>query len=270
MVGYFKDKEVGAVTTYARVNNPKGFLGKMQYIEYVFAGMMKKIFSLINSLYIATGTLSLMKKDIAMDVGFSDETHTEDMDFAISVIKKDYKIINCLDACTYTNVPLKFKSLFRQRVRWYRGFLSNTKKHSDILFTKKYFNIGSFVIPAGIVGALIGVALTGQFVYQSLKGIFVSSKMMFFMPLVDQIDVAVATMSLDPKLAMMNPYMTLLFAVIIFSSLSIIITSVKKLDNLKTKHAVLLPVYMFIYYLLIMMWWSVALVREAAGSRRKW
>jgi len=270
MVGYFNDPEVGAVTTFTRVSNPRGFFGRMQSIEYVFSGMLKKVFSMVNSLYITTGTLSVVRRDAARKIGFSDETHTEDMDFAVSMIKNDYKIVNCLDAHAYTSVPLKFRALTRQRVRWYRGFISNARKHSDVLFTRKHFDLGSFVIPVGIVSAAAAIILTGNLAVQALTNVLVSVKSLFFVPLMDQIDIAVMTASMDPKFAMFNPYVSMMMLAVAASSLILAVASMKKLDRLKPKHAVLLPLYILVYYFFNVVWWLAAAAKEAAGSRRKW
>lgn len=270
MLGHFKDPKVGAVTNFIKVNDPKGFLGSLQTVEYLFSAISKKLLTFLNSLYITPGTLSLVRKEIANEIKFNSETITEDMDFAITICKKGYKIVNTMDAVTYTTTPSTIKTLFKQRMRWYRGFIQNTVKHRDILFNKRFPDLGCFFIPSSFIGIFIGIALTYSLFSEALKEAAINIRTSSYLPLTDQITLAVSSFGFDLKLLLLSPYMLILFACIFASTIFVISVSLKTINQFNKKLAVLLPFYMLLYYTMIMIFWLFAFILELARCKKKW
>lgn len=269
MVGYFDDSNVGAVTNYIRVDSKQNILSKFQNIEYIISGICKKILSILDSFYIVPGTLSLVKKSVIKKIGFCSDTMTEDMDLALSLLKRNYKIVNCLDAEVKTIVPKTIKNWTRQRIRWYRGYVQNTSKHRDILFNNKYLTLGWFIMPiAGFFGIFIGIYLTFLMFFNFLHNTFVGLKSVSYIPIADQVTLQIE--SLTKINFALNPYYYITFALVIVTSLMVILIPLKIITKLNKKTLLLVFVYMPVYYTLIMIHWIVSCILEVFRWKKRW
>ena len=139
LVSYFDNPKVGAVLAALKVENRKGIVNRLQEIEYFFSVFLRKIHSYYQGLMTTHGA-TLFRTSAIREVGEFDERNpTEDMDIALRLIKKGYRIESDLSASAYTIVPNTFFKLLKQRIRWYGGFIYNSAiKHRDMLFKKKY------------------------------------------------------------------------------------------------------------------------------------
>ncbi len=152
MVGYFDDNEIGAVHSGIRVKNPTTLLEKFQDVEYTLSLFFKKLFSFVNGLYVTPGVFSIYRGNIFKKIGkFDSDNVTEDLEIALRLLSKKYKIMCATEARTYTQVPKKFRELQRQRVRWNFGLIKNLRKYSFLL-SRKYNELGYFVLPTIIIG----------------------------------------------------------------------------------------------------------------------
>lgn len=270
MINYFDGENVGAVTNFIRVDESKGFFGKMQNIEYLIASINRKILSIFDSYYITPGTLCLIRGKLAKEIGFSKDTLTEDMDFALSIIKRGYKILNCLEATVHTTIPKTFIKWFRQRIRWYRGYIQNSFKHRDILFNKKFFNIGFYIIPiTGFLAISLGIAYTIFLSIDLLQNFLVSFKTLNYLSLFDHIQIAL-THSTEINKAVLSPYFIISYLMVIISSLFVLIYSLKYSKAINFLNIILLPFYMFVYYSIIMLNWLIALMLEIFRWKKRW
>ena len=148
LTGYFDDKKVGAVLASLKVENKKGLIPRLQEIEYFFSVFLRKIQSYYQGLMTTHGA-TLFRTSAIKEVGeFDVNNPTEDMDIALRLIKKGYKIESDLNASAYTIVPTTFIKLLKQRMRWYGGFIYNSIiKHRDMLFKRKYFGLNYISYP---------------------------------------------------------------------------------------------------------------------------
>ncbi|HMM00964.1 MAG TPA: glycosyltransferase [Bacilli bacterium] len=69
-----------------------------------------------------TGTGFLVKSSILKD-GWKWKLITEDIEFTIDSVLEGYQVGYCHEAIFYDEQPRTFKMMFRQRVRWSKGFL---------------------------------------------------------------------------------------------------------------------------------------------------
>jgi cellulose synthase/poly-beta-1,6-N-acetylglucosamine synthase-like glycosyltransferase len=270
MIGYFDDKRVGGVTNFIKVDEKKKILSKLQDIEYLISGLTKRLLSFLETFFILPGTLSLIRADLARKIKFSPDTLTEDMDIALEIIKRGYKIENCLDSISYTEIPKRLRSWFRQRIRWYRGFIQNTIKHKDILFRKKFLNLGWFVIPiAGYFAILIGVYVILLNSLDLIYNFFLTLRSINFIPIRDQINLALANF---PNLSsfLFYPYSFIISLIIFFTSFFIFFIGLKVLRKIDLKTVILLPFYMTFYYTLVMVSWLISLFLELIGWKKEW
>lgn len=270
MVGFFDDENVGAVTNHIRVANASGLLGILQNIEYIFSALTKRLFDFLNAVYTTPGTLSLLRKDIIEVAGFSDDTLAEDMDVALQLTKKNYKIVNCLGAVSHTIVPTSLGGLLKQRVRWYRGFIENVIKHSDLLFSKEHIHLGWFILPfASFMAIFIGVALTIILVLSYIRNSLISLKSLFYMPFIDKMTLMINSL-LNPANLFLAPYYLIVYSIIVISSFITLLATFQILGVKKTKKLILLPFYFFLYYSLLMIFWLVSLVMEIFSFKKRW
>ncbi len=150
-VGYFKHKEVGSVTSAMKVWKPKSILERMQRSEYLINAFIKKLQSFIDGISVTPGPLSIYRRSVFSRIGFFDEhTLTEDQEFALRMQSSDIRIENSINAYVYTSVPKTPADLFKQRRRWYLGYLQNIWKHKE-LFSPRYGDFGLFVLPTAFV-----------------------------------------------------------------------------------------------------------------------
>jgi len=146
MVGYFNEKNVGAIVSGIRVYKPKNFLEKFQEIEYMLTLFFRKNFSFVKGLFVTPGVLALYRKNILEEIGKFQDNITEDLEIALRILSRGYDIKCVPEARTYTQVPNKFKDLIRQRVRWNYGLISNLRNYT-FLFSRKYKELGLFILP---------------------------------------------------------------------------------------------------------------------------
>jgi len=269
MVGYFDDHKVGVITTLIKTDVNKGFLSKMQYIEYIFSALSKKLISLLNSMYVTQGTLALTRKDLLQEIGFSSDTLTEDMDLALSIRKKGFKIVNCMDAVTYTRIPRNIKELFKQRVRWYRGFIENTKKHSDIFFNKNIPHLGWFILPMSFLAIFVGIILFFSLAFDVIFNFFIATESAPYLAINDQIKVLLNHMDIKNHL-FLGPHYTIFFVLIFFTSFFILTYALKIMLSISFINLIQLPIYMIIYYFFIMIIWIYAFFLEVLGRKKRW
>lgn len=268
MIGYFNEK-VGAVTNHVKVVHSRGLLPSIQEIEYVFSAFSKKLISFLDALYIVPGTLSLIRRDIIDNIGFSEDTVTEDMDIALCMLKRNYKIVNALDAISYTEVPCSFRDLLKQRIRWYRGFIQNLKKHSDIVFNKRYAHLGYFIFPfSSILAIFVGGVLTILLIFNLIRNTLLFIKDITYIPIFEKLGMSFGKISLVSFIV--EPYSTIAYVTILTGSFIVLFISFRALKIKFKKRLILLPLYFFLYYNLIILFWIISTFMELIGWKKKW
>jgi poly-beta-1,6-N-acetyl-D-glucosamine synthase len=133
MVGYFRDSDVMAVTPSLVVHRPESALQKVQYIEYMIGIFLRKVFAYLDSIHVTPGPFTIYRKSFFDRHGGYDENNlTEDIEVALRMQKKGYRIENSVNATVYTVSPSKFTPLLRQRLRWYIGFTENVARYREL------------------------------------------------------------------------------------------------------------------------------------------
>lgn len=135
----FSDPKVGAVSGAAKVANESNMLSAYQAIEYVYNSLIMDSFSRVfGTSFWFWGALASFRKDVIAGVGgFSKSTETEDFDIIMSIKKAGYKTLSIGNAVGRTNVPDDIASLFKQRMRWWKGTLQTLKKNRE-MFRPRY------------------------------------------------------------------------------------------------------------------------------------
>lgn len=138
LLPYFKDPKVGVVTPSVAVYRPKKKVEMIQKYDYLFSIVLRKAFSHVGSLLVAPGPGSMFRRSVIEKIGYFDENNiTEDMEIAIRMILKGYKVENSVRAFSYTVVPATAFALLKQRIRWYSGFFFNMFKYRSVIMDRK-------------------------------------------------------------------------------------------------------------------------------------
>ncbi len=153
---YFGMNNTASVISAIKVNKAKNIYEKLQKFEYLIAILSRKLMASIETLAMTPGVLSLYKTKILKNIGCFDEGNiTEDFEIALRLKFHKYNIRIAEEAITYTNVPPDFMTLWRQRIRWYRGFIDNHVKYKDMFFSRKHGLMGFFQLPLNILGVVL-------------------------------------------------------------------------------------------------------------------
>ena len=162
------DKEVMAAAPIMRVNRPRNVLELMQAADYTFGIFWKKMFDNIGAISVLPGPFSFYRRELFDKIGpFRKAHHTEDMEMAFRMHANGLKITNVHTAVVYTNVPSTLGSLIRQRTRWSRGFLENSRDYAYMYFNRRFGNFGLLVLPFGLAGVVTGLYAAAYTLYNT-------------------------------------------------------------------------------------------------------
>jgi cellulose synthase/poly-beta-1,6-N-acetylglucosamine synthase-like glycosyltransferase len=174
-ISNFTSKDIGAVISRVRVDEPKNFIERVQRFEYIMSSMIRKIMCNFGTLSITPGVLSIYRMDVLREVGgfTKDEANlTEDLEIAMRLKYHGYLIKMEPKSVTYTHVPSTFDALWRQRVRWARGYIYNHIKYAKMFFSKKHGVFGVFQLPVNVMAVILLIANIGIIAYDLLNRAF--------------------------------------------------------------------------------------------------
>ncbi len=255
-----------AVTPAMKVANPRTWIEKIQWVEYCFSIMLRRLFAIFDCQYVLPGPGSIYRTDVLKKVGYFDENNlTEDMELAFRLIEKGYRIENAIDAYVYTDCPKTFKELFKQRLRWYRGYLQNVKKYFHMVLNPKYGNLGVFVLPVNFFWLFIVVFL---FVYPVYKLLFTAIENLWRWA---KFGFVLSFPELHFSVVYLNffTFFWIFLAVLNFTNIYLSVRfSGEKLDLWKKKT---FYIYFFLFYsFLIGFFYLAAIAAELLRVREKW
>jgi cellulose synthase/poly-beta-1,6-N-acetylglucosamine synthase-like glycosyltransferase len=127
-------EDVGAVNGISLARQPKNLIEKFQQIEYYYNNLVRVGFTRVfdSGVWFFSAAASYRKSLFVGERFFSD-TLTEDMDIALRITKKGYKVLTSSSAICHTKAPSSIASLFRQRMRWWFGVLVSLAKNRQVL-----------------------------------------------------------------------------------------------------------------------------------------
>ncbi len=158
IIPYFQDEEVMSVTPALKIHPPETWLQIVQMIEYLVGIFLRKVFALLGSIHVAPGPFSMYRAEFFEEHGAWRKAYlTEDIELSLRIQDKQYHIENAPDANVYTIGPPTFKELYKQRLRWYYGFIQNVLDYKQ-LFSRKHGNLGVFVLPSAFISVFLVIA----------------------------------------------------------------------------------------------------------------
>lgn len=269
MTGYFEDPEIGSVTPAVKVLRPRSMIQRIQHVEYLLNVFLRKMLAIIDAVHVTPGVFSVYRKDVLVEVGgFAENNLTEDMDIALKIHKAGYKIENSVNAVSYTMCPAKWTELFSQRLRWYRGAFDNMYKYRGMMFNRKYGNIGMFLLPLNLISTLLIIFIFGSMIWGAVGA---ANDFVWKMGLVDwDIGIYFKDFKLASLMALpfSTPMMFGMFGVIIGVYLlnKSFGMAAEKIKGNKLSYII----YLFLYPMLMVVFWTAALFHEIFRLKKKW
>lgn len=155
------DPTIGAVAGDIRLINRHSLLMRLQALEYaVGINLLRRMFDWFGGVPVVPGCLGAFRQSALEAVSYYDpDTLTEDYDLTLKLLKAGYDV-RTSPALAYTEVPDTWRSLYRQRIRWYRGNLMTHLKHSDVFFEPKYGVLHSITFPLRMIAMTFGTITT--------------------------------------------------------------------------------------------------------------
>lgn len=199
-------EKCGAVAGNVRVlNKEKGLIPKMLNVSFVFSfEFVRSAQSAIGSVLCTPGALAAYRKDAVMNCleDWMNQTFMgqpsdigEDRAMTNMILKQGKHVLFQKNALVYTNIPEKYKSLYKMFIRWERSNVRENIMMSQFAFTKfrQESTVGPRILlvmqwvkvimayPLLLLLLFFVVTHPVLFVCTSLAGIFVfSSIQMFF------------------------------------------------------------------------------------------
>lgn len=159
LIQKFADPDIAGVTGNPQIRSHKGFLRKLQTMEYAtIISVIKRAEALLGGLYTVSGAICAFRRGVLERTGgWNIATQTEDIDMSWRLQKMGCHITYEPRAICWISVPGTFRGLFRQRVRWCRGSGEAYRNHLAILTSTNSATVP--IIINGIVACVWTVSI---------------------------------------------------------------------------------------------------------------
>lgn len=156
----FTKPGVMAVVPSMVIDQPETLMQWMQKVEYELATYAKQAFSRLDTLYIAPGPFTLMRREVFDVLGeYHEAHHVEDMNLAVRMQMQGMRLSHAIDSLVYTRGPRTWPALLRQRVRWTYGFIMNVWDFRKEIFFKDYMGNMAVTIPILSIMMVISILM---------------------------------------------------------------------------------------------------------------
>ena len=217
----------------------------------------------MNAIQVTPGPFSLFRKKVFDELGGFREAHnTEDMEIALRMHSKHYRIENVHTAYVYTVAPKTIKALYRQRVRWTSGFLNNVLDYRFMLLNKKYSHLGALTLPFSIISVFSTVYMAGFILVHLIK--YILGKMIQF----QAVGIGWGKVQFD-WFFLDTQSLAILTSVTLVVSLFILFNG-KKLSEGNMKPSSDILYFLLFYGFLAPLWLSKALYNVAFSKKSLW
>ena len=137
-VNAMRDPSVMACCGNVKVGNPGSVLSLIQLFEYAASFYARQADALLGTLYVISGAAGAYRRTIFDKVGTYGTALRgggEDVDLSIRVQQAGYKIAYAQNAIVYTEVPITFRALLKQRKRWTFSRFVTFKRYKSMVFS---------------------------------------------------------------------------------------------------------------------------------------
>lgn len=135
---FYLNPNLSAVAGIVKVENTTSFLGRMQYLDYLYGHVQKKILSLCKTVTIVPGPIGLFRKSDLLAIGGYEKentTYAEDTELTLKLLSTGKDVICDEGMISYTEAPSSYNDLYRQRYRWTRGIFQAVIKNAHRFLT---------------------------------------------------------------------------------------------------------------------------------------
>jgi cellulose synthase/poly-beta-1,6-N-acetylglucosamine synthase-like glycosyltransferase len=154
-----------------QVRLPRRPLPLIQVVEYLRAFLFGRMgWSTGNSLLVISGAFGLFEKRAAVLAGgYATDSVGEDMELVVRMHRyrrerrQPYRIGFVPDPICWTEVPVSFRVLRRQRTRWQRGLIDTLVRHRGMIGRPRYGSVGMISLPGFVMFEMLSplVELSG-------------------------------------------------------------------------------------------------------------
>jgi poly-beta-1,6-N-acetyl-D-glucosamine synthase len=139
IVPHFDSPRVAAVTGNPRVRNTDTFLARLQAVEFSsIISLLRRAQRVWGRIVTVSGVVAALRRSAVYDVGgYSPNMPTEDIELTWKLQKRHYDVRYEPRAICWMTVPLSYRGLWHQRLRWARGLSQVLRKHADVMTTWK-------------------------------------------------------------------------------------------------------------------------------------
>lgn len=139
IVPHFDSPRVAAVTGNPRVRNTGSFLARLQAVEFSsIISLLRRAQRVWGRIVTVSGVVAALRRSAVYDVGgYSPDMPTEDIELTWKLQKRHYDVRYEPRAICWMTVPLSWRGLWRQRLRWARGLAQVLHRHADVMVTWK-------------------------------------------------------------------------------------------------------------------------------------
>ena len=267
MVGYFDDEKCMAVTPSLKIWKPRNILQRVQFIEYMFGVFLRKACACLGCINVTPGPFSAYRRSFFKECGgYQEGNLTEDIEIALRLQSRNYTIENAQNAYVYTPGPPKFMPLFKQRLRWYLGFMNNVIDYRH-LFSRKYGTLGVFFMPSAFLAVALAIVTVsyslGLLAKNVYRGVLELSAINF--DVVSLIDISSFKLS-----AFHLPNALTMITVMSLAIAFLTIYLARKMTEDKDKLAASLACSVLLYAPLFALWWAAAIAYKLSRKKFKW
>ncbi len=179
-VQYFiKDKELMALGGAVLIESPRTIAQMAQSVEYQMFSYTKRMLGFVGGVLVVPGAFSVFRREIFDKIGGYSRGHNlEDLELTFRIHDHGYKVNHCHTAIVTTKGPASIRALFKQRLRWGYGFLSNVTDYKNTILNRKFGNFGLFTVPMSVFSYVLIVFVFFVSLYRI--GMFVADKVLQF------------------------------------------------------------------------------------------
>jgi biofilm PGA synthesis N-glycosyltransferase PgaC len=257
--------QLGAMTYFITVHNPKTIWQKMQEMEYLFSfGAFVYLAARFNSVIVTPGPLTVFRREALVKIGgFAEDNITEDFEMALKLHKAGYGI-GYQPISVPTEVPASLSGLMRQRVRWYRGTIYNIFLYKEFMLNPKYADVGTFAFP--VIAAYVPITVFSFFFVLARAARFVFDSTVSaaqFVSYGHSPDLSLDLLYIRPELLL---FLSFLASYLFFLTLSMSLIR----ERITLRRAVGMVMVIFVYPFVNSGFYALSLYKEIAGSKLQW
>jgi cellulose synthase/poly-beta-1,6-N-acetylglucosamine synthase-like glycosyltransferase len=261
--------QCGSIISSMKISNLDRFLARVQHIEYMVTIFIRQLMSDIDVLHTTHGVLCVSKTAVLKEIGGFDKNNiTEDFEMAVRMRSHGYTVKACKQSVVTTRAPTTLRQFWRQRIRWYRGYIETHKKFKHMIGKQRFGMLGMFQLPLNILAPLILLTAFSVMAYNISKGIYY---FLFRIIFVDGYISSLLSSMPTLKQMLLTMHIDILFPVVLTAlvGITMAIIAFGFVDD-KLKNPVPALIYLFVFPVMTMLQWVQAILHEIRGAKKQW